>query len=84
MAPDGTWSVDLTLTHPGSYRAITDFTAVVGGRQTPVTLGVDLDGAGDYRPRSRHPRRSPRRPLTVFFCRLVRRLRPGQPQPSRC
>ncbi|WP_433724720.1 hypothetical protein ACQP2Y_04075 [Actinoplanes sp. CA-051413] len=50
MAPDGTWSVDLALTAPGSYRAITDFTAVVGGRQTPVTLGVDLTVAGDYRP----------------------------------
>jgi hypothetical protein len=50
MAPDGTWSVDLTLTAPGSYRAITDFTAVVGGRQTPVTLGVDLTVPGDYRP----------------------------------
>ncbi|MEU8607805.1 hypothetical protein AB0C29_07375 [Actinoplanes sp. NPDC048791] len=50
MAPDGTWSVDLALTAPGSYRAITDFTAVVGGRQTPVTLGVDLTVGGDYRP----------------------------------
>ncbi|MGW4942886.1 hypothetical protein ACWEOZ_15025 [Actinoplanes sp. NPDC004185] len=50
MAPDGTWSVDLALTAPGSYRAITDFTAVVGGRPTPVRLGVDLTVAGDYRP----------------------------------
>lgn len=50
MAPDGTWSVDLGLTAPGSYRAIADFTAVVGGQQTPATLGVDLTVAGDYRP----------------------------------
>jgi len=50
MAPDGTWSIDLTLAEPGSYRAIADFTAVVGGRQTPVTLGVDLTVAGSYTP----------------------------------
>jgi hypothetical protein len=50
MAPDGTWSVDLALAAPGSYRAIADFTAVIGGRQTPVTLGVDLTVAGNYRP----------------------------------
>ncbi|MFI7540112.1 hypothetical protein [Actinoplanes sp. NPDC049599] len=50
MAPDGTWSINLALAAPGSYRAIADFTAVVGGRQTPATLGVDLTVAGDYRP----------------------------------
>jgi hypothetical protein len=50
MAPDGTWSIDLSLAAPGSYRAIADFTAVVGGQQTPATLGVDLTVAGDYRP----------------------------------
>lgn len=50
MAPDGTWSVDLTVAAPGSYRAIADFTAIVGGQQTPTTLGVDLTVAGDYRP----------------------------------
>jgi hypothetical protein len=50
MAPDGTWSVDLSLAAPGSYRAIADFTAVLGGQQTPATLGVDLTVAGDYRP----------------------------------
>ncbi|WP_306215618.1 hypothetical protein [Actinoplanes sp. RD1] len=50
MAPDGTWSIDLTLAAPGSYRAIADFTAVVGGQQTPATLGVDLTVAGNYAP----------------------------------
>ena len=50
MAPDGTWSIDLTLAEPGSYRAVADFTAVVGGQQTPATLGTDLTVAGDYRP----------------------------------
>ncbi|WP_082771847.1 hypothetical protein [Actinoplanes sp. TFC3] len=50
MAPDGTWSIDLTLAAPGMYRAIADFTAVVGGQQTPATLGVDLTIAGNYQP----------------------------------
>ncbi|GAB1644890.1 hypothetical protein [Krasilnikovia sp. MM14-A1259] len=50
MAPDGTWTVDLTLAGPGSYRAIADFTAIVGGSQMPSTLGADLTVPGDYRP----------------------------------
>jgi len=50
MAPDGTWSIDLTLAAPGSYRAIADFTAVVGGSQVPATLGADLTVPGDYQP----------------------------------
>ncbi|MEV6634088.1 hypothetical protein AB0M54_25385 [Actinoplanes sp. NPDC051470] len=50
MAPDGTWSIPLTLARPGSYRAVADFTAIVGGRQVPVTLGADLTVPGDYRP----------------------------------
>ena len=50
MTPDGTWSVPLTFAAPGSYRAIADFTAVVGGQQVPATLGVDLTVPGDYRP----------------------------------
>jgi hypothetical protein len=50
MAPDGTWSIDLPPAEPGSYRAIADFTAIVGGQQTPVALGVDLTVAGNYAP----------------------------------
>ncbi|MFI5935833.1 hypothetical protein [Actinoplanes sp. NPDC051494] len=50
MAPNGTWSIDLPAAQPGSYRAIADFTAVVRGQQTPVTLGVDLTIAGNYAP----------------------------------
>ncbi|HEU4348522.1 MAG TPA: hypothetical protein VFR35_12130 [Actinoplanes sp.] len=49
MAPDGTWSIPLTLAQPGSYRAIADFTAIVGGRQVATTLGADLTVAGTYR-----------------------------------
>ena len=50
MAPNGTWSIPLTLGAPGSYRAIADFTAIVGGKEVPTTLGVDLTVAGDYAP----------------------------------
>ncbi|TDB75943.1 hypothetical protein E1165_09095 [Micromonospora sp. KC723] len=52
MAPDGTWSVPLTLARPGVWRAYADFTAVADdGRQTPATLGVDLVVPGAYEPR---------------------------------
>jgi hypothetical protein len=50
MAPNGTWSIDLTLAAPGSYRAIADFTAIVGGRQVATTLGTDLTVGGSYAP----------------------------------
>ncbi|MEV4493631.1 hypothetical protein AB0K04_26375 [Micromonospora coxensis] len=52
MAADGTWSVPLTLAQPGVWRAYADFVAVADdGRQTPVTLGVDLTASGGYAPR---------------------------------
>ncbi|MGW5722038.1 hypothetical protein ACWEVP_38105 [Amycolatopsis sp. NPDC003865] len=47
LAPDGTWSVPLTLAAAGSYRAFADFTPA-GGQG--MTLGTDLSVAGDYRP----------------------------------
>ncbi|MGR6913405.1 hypothetical protein ACU635_04045 [[Actinomadura] parvosata] len=47
LAPDGTWSVKLTLPKAGPYRAFADF-APVGGQK--LTLGADLQAAGDYRP----------------------------------
>jgi hypothetical protein len=50
MAPDGTWSIDLTLAEPGIYRMIADFTAVIGGKAVATTLGSDLTVAGDYVP----------------------------------
>ncbi|HEU4424353.1 MAG TPA: hypothetical protein VFR67_17640 [Pilimelia sp.] len=56
MAPDGTWSVPLTLAQPGVWRAYADFAATdTGGGRTPATLGVDLTVAGDYRPRPLPP-----------------------------
>ena len=50
MSPDGTWSTDLTVDAAGPWRAYADFTAVAGGVQTPVTLGFDLNAAGQYTP----------------------------------
>jgi hypothetical protein len=50
MAPDGTWSIDLSLPAAGSYRAIADFTAIVGGRPVATTLGTDLTVPGTYAP----------------------------------
>jgi hypothetical protein len=43
---EGTWSVDLGPLEPGVWRAFADFST----EGTPVTLGVDLHVAGDYRP----------------------------------
>ncbi|MEU4621787.1 hypothetical protein AB0G04_17660 [Actinoplanes sp. NPDC023801] len=50
MAPDGTWSVDLTLAEPGVHRMFADFTALVGGVEIAATLGHDLTVAGAYTP----------------------------------
>ncbi|MCY7342534.1 MAG: hypothetical protein LH603_11990 [Pseudonocardia sp.] len=47
MAPDGTWSVPLTVASAGSYRAFADFTPT-GGEGT--TLGVDLVAPGAFEP----------------------------------
>ncbi|WP_422770879.1 hypothetical protein ACN28C_30150 [Plantactinospora sp. WMMC1484] len=53
MAPDGTWSVDLTLPHPGVWRVFADFVAVdPTGAQIARTLSIDLAVPGDYRPRA--------------------------------
>lgn len=52
MAPDGRWSVPLTLREPGVWRAYADFTANAPAGQTAVTLGADLTVRGDYAPRA--------------------------------
>jgi hypothetical protein len=52
MAADGTWSVPLTLPEAGTWRAYADFTVVADdGRQSALTLGVDLTVPGGYAPR---------------------------------
>jgi hypothetical protein len=48
MAPDGTWSVPLTLPEAGPYRVYADFVTAGEG----LTLGADLTAPGDYRPRA--------------------------------
>ncbi|WP_323373435.1 hypothetical protein [Plantactinospora alkalitolerans] len=56
MAPDGTWSVPLTLPTPGVWRAYADFTVLdATAGQVPVTLGVDLVAAGAYAPQPLPP-----------------------------
>jgi hypothetical protein len=47
MGADGTWSVPLTVSAAGSYRAFADF-APAGGE--PTTLGVDLSAPGNFEP----------------------------------
>ncbi|MEV4167928.1 hypothetical protein [Nonomuraea sp. NPDC049709] len=47
LAPDGTWSVRLTLPKAGAYKAFADFVPKGGEK---LTLGADLQAAGDYRP----------------------------------
>ncbi|ONI83031.1 hypothetical protein ALI144C_18490 [Actinosynnema sp. ALI-1.44] len=47
MAPDGTWTVPLTLTQAGSYRAFADFKPT-GGKK--LTLGADLAVPGLFQP----------------------------------
>ena len=48
IGPDGTWTTDLLLPEPGSYRVFADFTH----EGEALTLGSDLavDGEADYRP----------------------------------
>jgi hypothetical protein len=51
MAPDGTWTVPLTLPSAGVWRAYADFTGTPAGAQPVASvLGVDLTVTGDYRP----------------------------------
>jgi hypothetical protein len=52
MAADGTWTVTLTIEHPGSYRAFADFTPT-GGEST--TLGIDLAAPGNFQPVTYRP-----------------------------
>lgn len=51
MAPDGTWSVPLTLPRAGTYRVYADFSLPApGGTPTPLVLGVDHHVPGAYAP----------------------------------
>ncbi|MEU7848970.1 copper resistance protein CopC [Micromonospora parva] len=51
MAPDGTWSVPLTLARPGGYRVYADFSVTTAnGSQQPLVLGVDHTVPGAHTP----------------------------------
>ena len=50
MSADGTWRVPLTLSAAGSYRAFADFRPA--GAEDGLTLGSDVEVAGDYEPRA--------------------------------
>ncbi|MEU5784543.1 copper resistance protein CopC [Micromonospora lupini] len=56
MAPDGTWSVPLSLARPGGYRVFADFSvSAPDGRQVPLVLGVDHHVPGAYAPAALPP-----------------------------
>jgi hypothetical protein len=48
LGTDGVWSVRLRVTGAGQYRILADFRPT--GRSEGLTLGVDADVPGDYRP----------------------------------
>ncbi|MEU7826375.1 hypothetical protein [Catellatospora sp. NPDC049133] len=60
LGADGVWQIDLKAPAAGQYRLFADFQPA--GRDRPLTLGVDLPAAGDYRPQ---PLPSPGRTATV-------------------
>ncbi|MEU5872872.1 copper resistance protein CopC [Glycomyces sp. NPDC047369] len=56
MAPDGTWSVPLTLARPGGYRVYADFSVTTAnGSQQPLVLGVDHTVPGAHTPAALPP-----------------------------
>lgn len=82
MAPDGTWSVPLTLPTPGVWRAYADFTVLDDAAgQVPVTLGVDLVATGAYAPQPLPP--AAREATVDGSPSPTRALRRSVP-PSRC
>jgi hypothetical protein len=76
MAPDGTWSVPLTLPAGGSYRAFADF-APTGGEGT--TLGVDVAVPGTFEPVEHAPSRTAQ--VDGYIVELTGELVPGQASP---
>ncbi|MFC5822452.1 hypothetical protein [Nonomuraea insulae] len=74
MAPDGVWSVKLTLPTAGPYRVFADF-APTGG--SGLTLGADLSVAGDYQPEAL-PEQSRTATVDGYEVTLDGDLTPGQ------
>jgi len=51
MAPDGTWTIPLTLPSAGIWRLYADFVTLdPAGQQVPLALAVDATVAGAYNP----------------------------------
>jgi hypothetical protein len=73
MAPDGTWTVPLTLPAGGSYRAFADF-APTGAAGT--TLGVDIAVPGAFEPVDHAPSRTAQ--VDGYTVELTGDLVPGQ------
>jgi hypothetical protein len=48
LGSDGTWSVPVTLSEPGSYRVFADFKR--GGEARTLAADLSVDGSADYRP----------------------------------
>jgi hypothetical protein len=81
MAPDGTWSVPLTLPAPGVWRAYADFTATpTAGQPAASVLGIDLTVPGNYQPRALPPP-APRATVDGFDVGYEGRPRVGAVQP---
>ncbi|MFD0205991.1 MULTISPECIES: hypothetical protein [Saccharothrix] len=76
MAPDGTWTVPLDVPEAGSYRVFADFKPT-GGEAT--TLGVDLNAAGAFEPRTFAPSRVAE--VDGYQVRLDGELVPGKSSP---
>ncbi|WP_433650228.1 copper resistance CopC family protein [Micromonospora zamorensis] len=56
MAPDGTWSVPVTLGRPGGYRVYADFSVTASnGTQVALVLGVDHTVPGAHTPTALPP-----------------------------
>jgi len=73
LAPDGVWSVPLTLPQAGSYRVFADFKPTGG---SALTLGADVAAAGEFEPVEYQPSRVAN--VDGYQVRLDGELAPGK------
>src|SRR6266508_2447885 len=81
LSADGTWNAAVTLAEAGSWRLLSDFTALDDqGRPTALLLNVDLSASGPYTPQ---PARSdaPVSKIAGSTAILAGTARPGQAEP---
>lgn len=74
MAEDGTWAIPLTVAGAGQYRVFADFLPT--GRDTALTLGVDVPAAGTYQPAAL-PASAPTTTVDGYTVTLAGDLVPG-------